>query len=81
LQEFVQVAISGAENRPVCPSFRLRTKRAERQTLDTGVGPIPGRYGSKSNDGRGDSGCVEERLFAKSDTFSATKVTAAGFKP
>jgi hypothetical protein len=62
LQQFVQVAILGAENRPVCPSFRLRTKRAKRQTLDTGVRPIPGRYRPKSGYGRGDSGCVEERL-------------------
>ena len=64
------MAISGAENRPVCPSFRLRTKRAERQTLDTGVRPISGRYGPKSSYGRGDSGCVEERFVAKKVTFS-----------
>ena len=45
LQEFVQVATSGAENWPAWPSLGRRTKRAEYQSLDAAVGPIPGRCG------------------------------------
>ena len=45
LQEFVQVDTSGAENRPAWLSLGRRTKRAEYQSLDAAVGPIPGRCG------------------------------------
>jgi hypothetical protein len=61
LQEFVQVATSGAENQPAWPSLGRSTKRAECQTLDVGIGTIAGQDGPKSGHRHGDSGC-EKRV-------------------
>ena len=70
LQEFVQVATSGAENRPAWPSLGRRTKRAEYQSLDAGCRPNSWAMWAESSYGQGDSGCVEERfLCTKSDIF------------
>ena len=70
LQEFVQVATSGAENRPAWPSLGRRTKRAEYQSLDADVRPNSWAMLAESSYGQGDSGCVEERfLCTKSDIF------------
>jgi hypothetical protein len=75
------MATSGAENRPAWPSIGRRTKRAEYQSLDAAVGPIPGRCGPNPAMDKETRAAEKRGFFAQKVTFSATKVLAAGFNP
>jgi hypothetical protein len=79
LQEIVQTATSGAENRSRGAELWSKAKPAERQTLDVGVGQFLGDIGRNPRWMLRLGPHRSEFFFAKSNIFSATQLLPTGF--